>query len=140
MEKRHKQGHPTHVNIPPLSNCKDTREQPSSLHNSKHTNHIHTTRVQNTTLYSERTLHTLNNTVAKGLNEMPPCAKNHCSTRYEQSFRPNKHTHTNQNAATDQHSNLKMNNTALRMATHPNGQGLTLDLKLTYSTHIHNIS
>ena len=28
-----------------------------------------------------------------------PCANNHCSTRYEQSFRHNKHTHTNQKAA-----------------------------------------
>ena len=35
---------------------------------------------------------------------------------------------------------LKMNNTALRMATHPRILGLTLDPKLTYSTHIHNIS
>ena len=35
-------------------------------------------------------LHTLNN--------------NHCSTRYEQSFRHNKHTHTNQKADTDKHS------------------------------------
>ena len=51
-------------------------------------------------------LHTLNNTVAKGFNQMapPPCANNHCSTRYEQSFRHNKHTHTNQKAATDKHS------------------------------------
>ena len=31
-------------------------------------------------------------------------ANNHCSTRYEQSFRHNKHTHTNQKAATDKHS------------------------------------
>ena len=30
-----------------------------------------------------------------------PCANNHCSTRYEQSFRHNKDTHTNQKAATD---------------------------------------
>ena len=35
---------------------------------------------------------------------------------------------------------LKINNTALRMATHPKVLGLTLDQKLTYSTHIHNIS
>ena len=33
-----------------------------------------------------------------------PCANNHCSTRYEKSFRHNKHTHTNQKAATDKHS------------------------------------
>ena len=34
---------------------------------------------------------------------------------------------------------LKINNTALPMATHPDVLGLTLDPKLTYSTHIHNI-
>ena len=45
------------AHIPPLSNCKDTGEDPSSLHNSKHTKHIHTTRVQNTTLYSDGTTH-----------------------------------------------------------------------------------
>ena len=39
-------------------------------------------------------------------------------------------------------SNLdfKINNTALPMATHPNVLGITLDPKLTYSTHIHNSS
>ena len=35
---------------------------------------------------------------------------------------------------------IKINNTALPMATHPKVLGLTLDPKLTYSTHIHNIS
>ena len=35
---------------------------------------------------------------------------------------------------------IKINNTALRMATHPKVLGLTLDPKLTYSTHIQNIS
>ena len=35
---------------------------------------------------------------------------------------------------------LKINNTALPMATHPMVLGLTLDPKVTYSTHIHNIS
>ena len=35
---------------------------------------------------------------------------------------------------------LKINNTALPMATHPKVLGITLDPKLTYSTHIHNIS
>ena len=50
-------------------------------------------------------LHTLNNTVAKGVQlNGSPCANNHCSTRYEQSFRHNKHTHTNQKSATDNHS------------------------------------
>ena len=45
-------------------------------------------------------LHTLNNTVAKGFKQMTyPCANNHCSTRYEQSYRHNKHTHTSQKTA-----------------------------------------
>ena len=35
---------------------------------------------------------------------------------------------------------LKINNTVLHMATHPKLLGLTLDPKLTCSTHIHNIS
>ena len=35
---------------------------------------------------------------------------------------------------------LKINNTALTMATHPKVLGPTLDPKLTYSTPIHNIS
>ena len=35
---------------------------------------------------------------------------------------------------------LKINNTALPMATHPNIMSLTLSPKLTYITHIHNIS
>ena len=35
---------------------------------------------------------------------------------------------------------LKIHNTALRMTTHPKVLDLTLDPKLTYSTHIHNIS
>ena len=35
---------------------------------------------------------------------------------------------------------LKINNTALCMTTHPKVLGLNLDPKLTYSTHIHNIS
>ena len=34
---------------------------------------------------------------------------------------------------------LKINITALPMVTHPKVMGLTLDPKLTYSTHIHNI-
>ena len=40
-----------------LSVIADTGEEPSSLHNSKHTKHIHATRVQNTTLYSDGTTH-----------------------------------------------------------------------------------
>ena len=43
--------------IPPLSNCKDTGEEHSSLHNRKHTKHTHATRIQNTTLYSDGTTH-----------------------------------------------------------------------------------
>ena len=35
---------------------------------------------------------------------------------------------------------LKINNTTLPMATHPKVMGLILDPKLTYSTHIQNIS
>ena len=35
---------------------------------------------------------------------------------------------------------ITINNKALPMATHPKVLGLTLDPKLTYSTHIHNIS
>ena len=35
---------------------------------------------------------------------------------------------------------LKINNTALHMATHPQVLGFTLESKPTYSTHIHNIS
>ena len=34
---------------------------------------------------------TLSNTVEKGVNKRAPCANNHCSTQYEQSFR---HNHT----------------------------------------------
>ena len=41
-----------------LSVIADTGEEPSSLHNSKHTKHTHETRVQNTTLYSDGTTHT----------------------------------------------------------------------------------
>ena len=35
---------------------------------------------------------------------------------------------------------LKINNTAVCMATHLKVLGLTIDIKLIYSTHIHNIS
>ena len=57
-QQRHRQGHLIQTDIPPLSNCKDTGEEPSSLHNIKHTKHTHATRVQNTTLYSDGTTHT----------------------------------------------------------------------------------
>ena len=49
-------------------------------------------------------LHTLNNTVAKGFNQISPYANNYLSTRYEQNFQYNKRTYTNQKAATDQNS------------------------------------
>ena len=55
------------AHIPPLRNCKNTGEMPSSLHNSKHTKYTYATRIQ--TQHSTVTaLHTLNNTVAKGIN------------------------------------------------------------------------
>ena len=57
-QERHRQVHLIQAHIPPLSNCKDTGEEPSSLHNSKHTKHTYATRVQNTTLYSDGTTHT----------------------------------------------------------------------------------
>ena len=55
--QRHRQGNLIKAHIPPLSNCKDTGEEPSSLHNRKHIKHTHATRVQNTTLYSDGTTH-----------------------------------------------------------------------------------
>ena len=69
-QQRHRQGHLIQAHIPPLSNCKDTGEEPSSLHNSKHTKHAHAntgTKTQHSTVTA---LHTLNNTVAKGFNQM----------------------------------------------------------------------
>ena len=52
------------------------------------------------TLYSDGIIHSKQQ--SKGVQPNgSPCANNHCSTRYEQSFRHNKHTHTNQKAATD---------------------------------------
>ena len=57
-QQRDRQGHLIQAHIPPLSNCKYTGEEPSSIHNSKHTKHTHATRVQNTILYSDGTTHT----------------------------------------------------------------------------------
>ena len=48
---------------------------------------------------------------------------------------PNKTTCT---LFTPEYTDLKIHNNALPMATHPKVLGLTLDPKLTYSTHIHN--
>ena len=56
-------------------NCKDIGEEPSSLHNSKHTKHYpmqHGYKTQHSTVTA---LHTLNNTVAKGFNQMAPPAR-----------------------------------------------------------------
>ena len=98
------QGHLIQAHIPPLSNCKDTGEEHASLHNSKHTKHTHAPRVQNTILYSDGTTHSKQHR-SKGVQPNgSPCANTYCSTRYEQSFRHNKHTHNYQKAATDQHS------------------------------------
>ena len=70
-QQRHRQGHLIQAHIPPFSNCKDTGEESSSLHNTKHTNHTHATRVQNTTFYSDGATH-INNTEAKGFIQMTP--------------------------------------------------------------------
>ena len=55
--------------------------------------------------YTLTALHTVNNTVGKWVQPNaapPPCVNNHCSTRYDQSFRNNKYTHTYQKAAAAQ--------------------------------------
>ena len=95
------------ANIIPISKPnkdinKGTGEEPSSLPNSKHTKHTqHGYETQQSTVTA---LDTLNNTVAKGSTKWLSCANNHCSTRYEQIFQHNKHTHTNQRTATTQDS------------------------------------
>ena len=65
-QQSHKQGYLIQAHIPPLSNCKDTGEELSSLHNSN------TSTKHNTTVTA---LDTLNNTVAKGFNQMAPPAR-----------------------------------------------------------------
>ena len=130
-----------------LSVIADTGEEPSSLHNSKHTKHAHATRVQNTTFYSDGTTHTKHRSKRVQPNGSP-CANNHCSTRYEQSFRHNKHTHTNQKAATDktfQAQSLSSSQTTSRDAkptqhieiTHPNNVNLKLAFHKVASFHPH---
>ena len=55
-----------------------------------------------------------------------PCANNLCSTRYEQSFRHNEHTHTYQKAATDQqsqHLSTITQATTIDKSTHSNRMG-----------------
>ena len=85
-------------------------------------------------------LHTLNDNRSKRVQPNgSPCANNHCSTRYEQSFRQNKHTYTNQKAATDKHSqtqSLSSSQTTSRDAkptqhietTHPDNVNLQFGL------------
>ena len=120
-QQRQKQGHFIKAHISHLSNYKDTREAPSSLHNSKDNNTPtqHGYKTQPSTVIALHTL--LNNTVKKVQPIGSPCANNNCSTRYEQSFRHNKHTHTNQKAATVQHS---MHNHEVRRKLHQGMQGL----------------
>ena len=107
-------------------------------------------------------LHTVNNTVAKGLNQMAPPARTITvaldMSKYIQPYLHKDVAWTKQNniiqiqtkktctllipdpAEYKNNLDLKINNTALPMATHPKVLDLTLDPKLTYSTHIHNIS
>ena len=147
-QQRHRQGHLIQAHIPPLSNCKDTGEEPSSLHNSKHTKHAHATLVQNTAFYSDGTTHTKQHRSKRVQPNGSPCANNHCSTRYEQSFRHNKHTHTNQKAAdiqTFQAQSLSSSRTISRDAkptqhieiTHPNNVNLKLAFHKVASFHPH---
>ena len=84
--------------LPVIANTLEKSLLPYITENIPNTPMQHGYKTQHSTVTA---LHTLNNTVAKGFNQM---ANNHCSTRYEQSFRHNKHTHTNQKAATDKHS------------------------------------
>ena len=93
LKTQHRQGHLIQAHIPPLSNCKATGEEPLPYI----TANIPITPTQNsykTQNYTVTALHTVNNTIAKGFNQRAsPCLNNHCSTRYEQSFGHNKHTH-----------------------------------------------
>ena len=91
-------------------------------------------------------LNTLNNTVARVQPNGSPCANNHCSTRYEQSFRHNKHTHTNQKADTIQHSRhnhevhqgtQSLDNTEI---THPYNGSLKLVFLKVASSHPYYLS
>ena len=86
-----------------LSVIADTGEDPSSLHNSKHARHTHVTRVQKKH-YSDGTTHIKQHSSKGVQSNGSTCTNNHCGTQYEQSFRHNKHSHTNQRAAVDKHS------------------------------------
>ena len=92
-------------------------------------------------------LHTLNKTVAKGFNQNgSSCANNHCSTRYEQSFRHNKHTHTNQKTATDHQSrhNHKTTSRDAKPTQHTETTHPYVNLKLAFpkvaSSHPHYLA
>ena len=78
-----------------ISVIANSREKPSSLH----TNQTYQTPTQHgydTQHYSDGTTH-IKQHRSKGVQANgSPCAINHCSTRYEQSFRQNRHTHTYQ--------------------------------------------
>ena len=78
---------------PPLSNFKDTAEDPPPVYNNKPIKHIYATWVQNTTLYSEGTTHSKQHRSKEVQPNDSPFPNHHCSTWYEQSFRHNKHTH-----------------------------------------------
>ena len=67
-QQRHRQGHLIHPHIPPL-NCKDTGEEPSSLHN---TPTQHGFKILHSTV---TVLHTLHNTVAKGFTQIALTAR-----------------------------------------------------------------
>ena len=65
------------IGLPPLAKAMGVgrqQQESSSLHNSKHTKHTHATRVQ-TQHFTVTALHTLNNTVANGFNQMAPPAR-----------------------------------------------------------------
>ena len=71
-----------------------------------------TTNIPNTPIHRYNTqystvtvLHTVNNTVAKGVQPNgSTCTNNYCSTQYEQILRHNKDTHTYQKTDTDQYT------------------------------------
>ena len=120
-QQRHRQGPLIQAHIPHLNICKDTGEESSSLCNIKHSKHTHATRVQNTTLYSDGTTDSKQHR-SKGVQPNgPPCANNHCSTRYEQSFR---HT-TSRDAKPTQHIEI----------THPHH----VNSKLTFHNTIQHL-
>ena len=92
---------------------KDTSYKPISLFSviaktlKKSLLHYITANIPNTPMqHGYKTQHSTVTELHRSKGVIPngsPCANNHCSTRYEQSFRHNKHTHTNQKAATDKH-------------------------------------